>query len=341
MGIRGVNANQAPSDNAAFPPAVPSRNGLLSFLRWNLFQRPAASSHTSSAPDRTTRPRLPIIIGQWRVLDVIGEGTTSRVFRVVPTRKTACDTAYALKLQNAAQARDSNARNRFLRESRIMKSISHRNIVRLVEAGEHEGCPYLVMEMIEGISLREAMQENQPKLKGKLDWAIQICRGLAAMHERGVVHRDLKPENILTTRVGFIKLADFGLAKTSETSALTKAGHLVGTPAYISPEYLLGAEPDLRSDLYSLGVILYELFTGAMPFRAQTVSEFIQAHLEATPIRPRRIVPDIPLRLEHLILRLLEKSPERRYGSAVDVRQCLEAVLADAAGVSPSFRHVA
>lgn len=310
--------------------------GIFTYLRENVIPLWRGNRTAEIATEPTLSPATPTIIGGWRVVETLGEGTSARVFRVSPASSTSRgDQQYALKLLNQRQARDTMARSRFLRESRLLKAVQHRNIVRLVDTGEHEGCPYLVMEMVKGLNLRTALTENQPRLKGKLDWAIQLCRGLAAMHERGIVHRDLKPENILTTRAGLIKVADFGLARASGGTVVTRVGHLVGTPAYMSPEYLLGQEPDCRSDLYSLGVVLYEMFTGKMPYQAETVNDYIHAHLDAKPVPPTSYAPEMPRELEDIILRLLDKRPAHRFPSASDLRVALEGLLTQLVGLTP------
>jgi len=269
----------------------------------------------------------PSVIGDWRVLGVVGEGTSSTVFRVIPNGTTHATAHYALKLHEGRQAGKLEARDRFKREMRILRSVKHPNIVQLLETGEYNGRLFIVMEMVEGCNLRQALEKFQPPLKIKLEWSMQIAQALASLHKCGIVHRDLKPENILATRRNTIKLVDFGLARTAEMAQITNVGFLVGTPAYIAPEYLLGDEPDFRSDLYSLGVILYELCTGFMPYQATTLGDFIDAHIEATPIPPRTRVPFLPRELELIILRLLEKRPVRRFQNAEAVRYALEEVL--------------
>lgn len=317
--------------------------GFLCSIRNSLFPRgcdPGESTVMQSGAPVIEIP--PSVIGGWRVRKLIGQGTSARVYCVEPVGAERSTEAHALKLMNADVARDKGARDRFRRESRILQSIRHRNVIRHFETGEHEGRPYLVMELVEGRNLRDALAANEPKLKGKLDWAIQICRGLAAIHGRGAIHRDLKPENIITTSVGLVKIADFGLARTRSTGVVTKAGHLVGTPAYMSPEYLMGQEPDARSDLYSLGVVLYELFSGQMPFPARSVNEHIQAHLDSRPEHPHVHAPDIPVRLDSLVMRLLDKRPARRPESAEEVRNTLEFVLEQLVGYPrQSDRYVA
>jgi serine/threonine-protein kinase len=285
-------------------------------------------------------PNAPRRIGRWRVIGMVGEGTSSIVYRVVLQSGTA--TPYALKLHDQVQASDRMARDRFRREMRILRSIHHRNVVGLIDTGEYEGRQYIVMELVEGRNLREAEEQLHPHLRRKLDWSIQIARALAALHDSGIVHRDLKPENILTTRIGVIKLVDFGLARHSDSTVVTQVGFLVGTPAYMAPEYLRGQTPDSRSDLYSLGVVLYELFTGRMPYNAVTLHDFIEAHLDEAPIPPHHRVPSLPRSLEAVILRLLEKKPARRFQKADDLRLALERVLSEVIGLdADADRNVA
>lgn len=284
------------------------------------------SRASNAARNNTAISRSPQRIGAWQVLDVLGDGATSTVYRVMPARAARCAVRYALKLQRANLADQKDARDRFKREVQILRAVKHRNVVQLIESGEHNGRLYIVMELVEGRSMRDALLRYNPSLLYRLDWSIQIARAVSALHNANVVHRDLKPENILITRVGVIKLADFGLAHSDETASVTNIGLLVGTPAYIAPEYLLGQDQDHRSDLYSLGVILYELFTGIMPYDAVTLGQYIGAHLESTPIAPRRRVPSIPHSLEKILMQLLEKRPQRRFASAEALRKALEDV---------------
>jgi len=290
--------------------------------------------YLASTQDDSTARVKPVQIGSWKVLGVIASGASATVFRVVPAWAPASKQHYALKLHASSLSAERDARSRFHREIRILKGLQHRNVVGMVEAGEHRGQLFIVMELVEGRNLRQALDHQKPQLTGKLDWAIQIARALSAVHRRGVVHRDLKPENILTTRVGVIKLADFGLAVQDELQKITRVGLLVGTPAYMAPETMMGHEPGPRSDLYSLGLVLYELFTGCMPFKAQTVGEFIDAHLAAAPVPPRRRDASLPASVEAIILRLLEKDPDARYQSADELREALEASLAEVVGIA-------
>lgn len=303
------------------------------------FRRPAppASLYLACDSDATVEVAAhPALIGSWKVLGLIASGTSAAVYRVVPAWAPGSHEHYALKLHSDRLSGERDARSRFRREIRILKSLRHRNVVGMVEAGEFNGRLFIVMELVEGRSLKEALDREKPPLSGKLDWAIQISRALAAVHRRGVVHRDLKPANILTTRVGVVKLADFGLAVGTDVQKITKPGFLVGTPAYMAPETLMGVEPDVRADLYSLGVVLYEIFAGRMPYEAQTVSDFISGHLFARPEPLRRHAPTAPAALEKLLLRLLEKDPTDRVQSADAVREELEEILADVAAASRS-----
>lgn len=292
------------------------------------------ATHPSPEPPRTEQSlgkgEHPSRIGSWEVLNILGRGASATVYRVTPHWASGPRRQYALKLHAATYAADRHSRHRFTREIQVLRTLRHRNVVDLVECGEYQGRLFLVTELVEGAALDATVRRTSPGLSTRLDWAIQITRALGAIHQAGVVHRDLKPDNILVDRSGRVKVADFGLARAPRalSASLTVHGTLAGAPAYLAPESLLGQELDSRSDLYSLGVVLYELFTGYMPFEAETVSQFLDAHMMSLPAPLRRYEPRLPREIEATVLRLLRKNPQERHGAAAEVERELAAVLA-------------
>jgi non-specific serine/threonine protein kinase len=214
------------------------------------------------------------------------------------------------------------SRTRLLVEARSAARLNHPNIVAVFDAGEADSVPYIVMEYVQGKSLRE----NPPaSLQDAILVARQVCLALEEAHAHGIIHRDLKPENILVAPSGVIKLMDFGLARSIHVPEQDEP--LVGTLLYISPEQALGKQLDARTDLYSLGVLLYELTTHQLPFQAEDPLQLISQHLNQPPTAPRHLVPDLPPLCEAIILRLLQKNPEDRYASARELFQALGELL--------------
>ncbi len=279
------------------------------------------------------------IASRYRLVKRLGAGGMSSVYlahHVMIERKSA------IKILRDDLSRNPVHRERFLREARAVNRINHPNIVEISDLGEADGVAYLVMEYVDGPSLHQEIG------KGRLPWqravkiALQVSAALARAHQMGVVHRDLKPENILLTTqssiVGVppaagvdpdadvVKLTDFGIAKIIDEPALTVGEQLFGTPGYIAPEYLAGATTDPRSDLYALGVILYEMTTGALPYDVRGAA-LLTAPLRGSPIPPTSRVPNYLPALETLILHLLARAPEKRPPDAFAVYDALIYIL--------------
>jgi serine/threonine-protein kinase len=235
----------------------------------------------------------------------------------------------ALKFIAAGAAANTRVFDRFEREAEILKQLKHPNIVRLFGHGKHKRLPYYAMEYLEGQSLSELLQR-----RARLPWeevvglGRQLCAALQHAHEHGIIHRDLKPSNLMLLRDGTLKLTDFGIAKDLDVTQLTADNCTVGTASYMSPEQCKG-ERNLthRSDLYSLGVVMYELLTGQKPFEADNAMEMFLAHVKGKFERPSRLVMDIPPWLDTLICQLLEKKPDRRPFDAAVVGSALEQVV--------------
>jgi serine/threonine-protein kinase len=260
---------------------------------------------------------------RYEVLGTVGRGGMGVVYRA---RDRQLDEVVALKVVRSEVLQDDpTLLDRFKQEIKLARRITHRNVLRTHDFGETAGTPYISMEYLEGVTLKDLVRNKGALPLGVgLRIAKQVCQGLEAAHQQGVVHRDIKPQNILILpETGDLKIMDFGIARVSEmqagASGLTTAGTVMGTPDYIPPEQAQGNPADFRSDIYSLGVVLFEIFTGAMPFTGDTVMSVVLGHIQKPPPPPRSLNPKLPPELEAIILRCLEKQPGRRYQSVEDL----------------------
>jgi serine/threonine protein kinase len=279
--------------------------------------------------------------GNYRIVAELGSGGMGRVYRA---QHLHLDREVALKLLHAHLAADAGFRARFQREARSVSLLDHPNIVRLYDYGEQGGTLYLIMELLTDGSLRTLLRSrgtaNGAQAQGQtfdqeLELVRQAADALAFAHERSMVHRDIKPDNLLIkveTHTGGVqqmqlKVADFGLAHLAEEVSLTASGAAMGTPAYMSPEQCQGRDVDARSDIYALGVVLYELAVGRQPFAARSLSDAIYNHVYVAPPTPRSLRPDLPAEVEAIILRCLAKRPEDRYPSMTELASDLRGVI--------------
>ncbi|HVT02317.1 MAG TPA: protein kinase, partial [Thermoanaerobaculia bacterium] len=266
----------------------------------------------------------------------IGAGGMGEVWRAIDTR---LDRSVAIKVLPAEFAQNAQARTRFEREAKAISQLNHPNICSLFDVGDG----FLAMELLDGVKLRQKIDDGGIPVRKAIEYAVEMANGLAAAHERGVVHRDLKPENVFITRDGHVKLLDFGLAKWDEkrddknTEAPTQArmtnpGTVMGTVGYMSPEQVLGQEVGHRSDVFSLGAVLYELLTGQRAFQRGSGPETMTAILREDPpelAEGNRVSPA----LERVTRRCLEKNREKRFQSARDVAFALEALSVSSSGI--------
>ena len=231
----------------------------------------------------------------------------------------------ALKTMNPGIADDQRVLNRLKREVVLARKISHPNVCRIYDIGESDGIHYVSMELLEGKPLSDIiLTQGAIPVSESLRIVKQILDAVEAAHAVGVLHRDLKPQNIHVDSTGRTHIMDFGISTSSDVSRLTQTGGLVGTPRYMAPEQFSGGKPDLRADIYSIGIILFEMITGALPYEANTPASVMYAHLNQPPKKPSDLISDLPPRLEGVILKALEKLPENRFQTVGEFRSALE-----------------
>ena len=286
---------------------------------------PASSPADDAAASLTETQIIPwvelktgvMFAGRYQIIEELGEGGMGRVYRVLDTK---VDEEIALKLVKYDAACDRKSLERLRAELKRGRKVAHQNVARMFDLNEADGVPYITMQYVRGENLRRLIRKV-----GRLDAsqavpiATQVCLGLAEAHRQDIIHRDLKPQNIMIDEDGKAHIMDFGLAQLASSVGRTGRGAVEGTPAYIAPELVAGRPPDRRVDLYSLGIVLYEMVTGRPPFTADSAQALAVKHMTDLPRDPRETNPDVPVGLVRIIMRCLEKKPERRYQSAEEV----------------------
>ena len=268
-----------------------------------------------------------MVAERYLVEDEIGRGGMATVYRA---KDLELSEEVALKVFRP-MAQDEQGLSRFRQELKVSRQLIHPNITRVYDMGVHQGMRYISMELLVGHSLEE-LNGSPWALRRGLDCLIQICQGLGAAHAQGVIHSDIKAGNLFLTREGLAKIMDFGIARHRAAHGLTQVGMIVGTPEYISPEQIRGEVARETSDLYALGVVAYEMFTGRKPFVHDELVPLLQMHLTAPPDPPTQHKPGLPASLEAAILTLLRKDPQDRFPSARALEEALAAVLGSGRG---------
>jgi beta-lactam-binding protein with PASTA domain/tRNA A-37 threonylcarbamoyl transferase component Bud32 len=275
--------------------------------------------------------------GRYRIVRKLGTGGMANVYLA---EDEVLGRRVAIKILNDRHAGDDQFVERFRREAKNAASLSHPNIVSIYDRGEAEGTYYIAMEYLDGRSLKELIVARGPApVNVAIDYARQILAAIRFAHRHGIVHRDIKPHNVLVDAEGRLKVTDFGIARAG-TSQMTEAGSIIGTAQYLSPEQAKGAPVDQTSDLYSVGVVLYELLTGVVPFSGDTPVEIAMKHLSSTPESPSAKRAEIPRELDMVVLRALAKDPADRYQSAEEMDADL-ARVARGAAISPATEEAA
>ena len=270
---------------------------------------------------------------RYEILERIGTGGMAVVYKAKCHR---LNRLVAVKILKSDLAQDEDFRRRFNAESQAVAQLSHPNIVSVYDVSRGGDTEYIVMELIDGITLKQYMEKRgQLNWRESLHFITQIMRGLSHAHSRGIVHRDIKPQNIMVLRDGSVKVADFGIA-CLENSAQTLTQEALGSVHYISPEQARGDRTDARSDIYSAGVVLYEMLTGRLPFEGDSAVSVAIQHLSSIPLAPREINPDIPEQMELICMKAMASDIDRRYNSADDMTADLEAFRKNP-GVSLDF----
>src|SRR5437016_7861134 len=305
---------------------------------------PGPSSPTPSSSSSLDEGRfLPgtLLVGRYRVVALLGRGGMGEVYRANDLR---LGQPVALKFLPEDTAKNEATLARFYNEIRIARQVSHPNVCRVYDLGDVEGQPYLSVEYVDGEDLGSLLRRigRLPEVKA-LEIARKLCAGLAAAHDRGVLHRDLKPSNIMLDGRGNVLITDFGLAGL--TAQMHGAEVRNGTPAYMAPEQLAGKEVSIQSDIYALGLVLYEIFTGKRAFEGASLAELVRLHTETTPVSPTSLVKDLDPAVERVILRCLDPDPRNRPASALSIAAALPGgdplAAALAAGETPSPQIVA
>ena len=262
-------------------------------------------------------------IGDYEIIGALGAGGMGKVYKV---RNTISDRVEAMKVLLPDLSGVPELADRFLREIKVLAGLDHPNIAALRTAQRIDNQLVMVMELVDGFTLEDRLKTGPIPVAEALNYAAQALSALSYAHARGVIHRDIKPANIMVTPETLVKLMDFGIAKAAGDRKLTMTGTTLGSLYYMSPEQIKAGEPDARSDLYSFGVTLYELVTGARPFRGDSDFSIMSAHLEKQPVPPIEVDPKLPAALNEIILMSIAKDPAKRFQSAAAFQAAIKSL---------------
>jgi hypothetical protein len=328
------------------PPVAPPKAQKTAYIAPMSGQfaavRPPARSNPGIEPVRVVAPQAAspgpaasmtgelakgaIVADRYRIESKIGQGGMAMVYRAHDL-ELGEDIAMKLFIQ---PSEDAQLIARFKQELTLSRGLSHPNIVRLYDIGQHQGCRFLTMELLQGTDLSALIEGKPLPLERGIRYMVQACAALALAHDKGVIHRDIKPANFFITKEDILKVMDFGIAKKSTSpAAMTQAGFIAGTPAYMSPEQINNfSAVSHRTDIYALGIVAYEVFTGAVPFDHEEMMQLLMMHLTATAPAPSTRNPSLPPELDAIILSLLEKDPAKRVQSCRELGEMLEKLVA-------------
>ncbi|HBC86415.1 MAG TPA: hypothetical protein DCZ94_05625 [Lentisphaeria bacterium] len=302
----------------------------------SLILKAVKEKESGSRPESHDAGIIKNLGAQYRIVRSLGSGVSGVVLLVESKGEL-----YAMKLLRCCNEDDNylNKMERFTREAEILMRIKNEHVVRIIEhnLSKTDENPYIIMEYVKGMSLSECIRENKLDIHQKISIILQIAETLDCVHGQGVLHRDIKPDNILVTDDLFVKMTDFGICYVPESS-LTMTEQVLGSPAYMAPEsFEAGRKPDLKSDIFSLGVLSYELFTGIRPFEEDTIYRVVNALRTRKPVSPVKLNPEIPMWMEDVMAKMLDKHPDRRFGSCGEISKAITHYLSGGGKEKMSF----
>jgi eukaryotic-like serine/threonine-protein kinase len=299
----------------------------------HIWSKPSEAVHHPVSAEHIKPGRM--LGNRYQILELLGEGGMGAVYKA---RDTELDRMVALKLIRPELAKNPEILRRFKQELILARQVTHRNVIRIFDLGEADGVKFITMDFVEGQDLRHLLRERfkvPPDEAARI--TLQICRALEAAHAEGVIHRDLKPQNIMLDPSGRAYVMDFGIARSAYLPAMTQTGALIGTPEYMSPEQARGEKLTERSDLFSLGIIFYEMLTGKSPYQSDTALATLWKRIQEKATPPVVVDPTLPQELSSIVVKALELEPEKRFASAREMAQQLEIWLGPSAGGSTIF----
>jgi serine/threonine protein kinase len=317
------------AERDAFITAACGRDAALEKEVRSLLAHDVPDSELTTEPGPLPEPRdmTGSTVGRYRIVSELGRGGMGIVWKA---EDPVLGRLVAIKFLPPSQARQETARRRFLREARAASSLSHPGIATVYDVGEVDGEPYIAMQFVEGRTVRERLKQQPYAPSEAVRVALQAARVLDYAHARGVIHRDVSASNIMVTNDGSVVMLDFGVAlRSADSSRLSRSGELVGTIGYMAPEIIMGEDATAQSDVFSLGVVLYQMVTGYVPFRSDKPSDFIRATRELDPEPPSRLVRGVTKELDRVIETALARDLTHRYASAHRFADDLEAIIRD------------